>query len=229
MRDPSILKKFSQKDPESPVIFTGDRCVVTILQKFENYGCLSVTDTVTSLGVFDVEVDGIQTGCFLVARVVMCPSEVSTVTLDGVPYVQLVFNKGDVFFKTTKFIQEDKLPFYVWLEFVKYGHILKAMSYSDQATIFDRIRMTSGMSFPVDHVVYETIFAHLSRDVNDFTVPYRNTKMDKEFQRVQLNDVAHASRSTSARIIGAYFKDGVNAALDNPSEAASPVEDILRA
>lgn len=229
MKDPSILKKFSQKDAESPVIFTGDRCVVTILQKFEGYGCLSVQDTVTSLGVFDMEVDGAITGCFLAARVEMCPSEVSNVTIDGVPYTQLVFNKGDVFFKTTKFVQEDKLPFYVWLEYIKYGHILKAMTYEDQATIFDRIRITSGMSFPVDHAVFETIFAHLSRDANDFTVPYRNTNMKGDFRRVQLNDVAHAARSTSARIVGAYFKDGVNAALDNPSESASPVEDHLRA
>ena len=229
MKDPRILKKFSQKDLESPVIFTGDRCVVNILQKLEGYGCLSVQDTVTTLGVFDMEVDGIQSGCFLVARVEMCPSEVSTVNIDGTPYTQLVFNHGDVFFKTTKFIQEAKLPFYVWLEYIKYGHILKAMSYEDQATIFDRIRVTSGTTFPVDHVVYEAIFAHLSRDVNDFTVPYRNTPMNGQFTRIQLNDVAHAASSTSARIVGSYFKFGVNAALDHPSDAASPVEDHLRA
>lgn len=228
MKDPTILKKFSQKDSSSPVIFTGDKCVVTILQKFEKYGCLSVKDTVTTLGVFDMEVDGAISGCFLVARVEMMPSEIETVTIDGTQYLQCTFYKGDTFMRTTKFIVEDKLAFYVWLEYIKFANTLKAMSYTDQATMFDKIRKSAGISFPVDHVVYEAIFAHLSRDRNDFTIPYRNTPMKDDFIRIQLNDVAHAARSTSARIIGAYFKEGVNASLDKPSESSSPVEDLLR-
>ena len=228
MKNPNLLKKFYQKDKESPVIFMGDECVVTILQKFESYNCLSVKDTVTTLGVFDMEVDGEVTGCFLVARVEMCPSEVSTITVDDVPYVKLIFCKGDVFMKSTKFVLEEKLAFYVWLEYIKFGNTLKAMTYEDQAFLFDKIRNTAGISFPVDHSVYEAIFAHLSRDIKDFTVPYRNTSMKEGFQRIQLSDVPHAARSTSARIIGAYFKDGLNASLDHPSTSENPVEELLR-
>lgn len=228
MKNPAILKKFSQKDADSPVIFTGDKCVVTILQKFENYECLNIADSVTTLGVFDMEVDGVQSGCFLVARVEMFPSDVSNVTIDGRPYVQLTFNKGDTFMKTTKFIVEEKLAFYIWLEYIKYGNTLKAMSYEDQAFLFDKIRQTSGITFPVDHVVYEAIFSYLSRDPNDPNKQYRNSKMDGEFMRIQLNDVAHAARSTQARIVGAYMKEGINAALDKPNEMNSPIEDLLR-
>ena len=228
MKDPTILKKFSQKDADSPVIFTGDKCVVTILQKLEKYECLSVRDTVTTLGVFDMEVDGVLSGCFLVARVEMCPSEIETVTIEGKQYLRLTFKKGDVFFKSTKVVAEDKLPYYIWVEFVKFGNVLRSMSYAEQAMLFDRMRITSGMDFPVDHVVYETIFAHLSRSPEDFTVPFRNTDMKGDFIRVQLNDVAHSAKSTSSRIIGSNFKDGVNAALNKPSDTSGPVEDLLR-
>jgi hypothetical protein len=228
MKNPAILKKFSQKDPDSPVIFTGDKCVVTILQKFENYECLKVADSVTTLGVFDMEVDGIESGCFLVARVEMFPSEISNITIDDKPYVQLTFNKGDVFMRTTKFVVEEKLAFYIWLEYIKYGNVLKAMSYEDQAFLFDKIRQTSGITFPVDHVVYEAIFAYLSRDTNDPTVQYRNSKMQERHFRIQLNDVAHAARSTQARIVGANMKEGINAALDNPNAMNSQIEDLLR-
>lgn len=230
MVDPKVLSKFQQKSPSSPVIFTGDSCVVRILQKLEeNYGCVSIKETVTTLGVFDMVVDGIQSGMFLVGRIEMCPSEVERVTdEDGTPYIQLTFKKGDVFMKTTNIVVEEKLAFYVWLEFIKFAHTLKAMTYEDQAAMFDKIRMSAGISFPVDHVVYETIFAHLSRDQKDFTVPYRNTDMRQDFRRIQLNDVAHAARSTSSRIIGAYNKDGINAALDNPNDAHSHIEDLLR-
>lgn len=228
MKNPAILKKFSQKDANSPVIFTGDKCVVTILQKLENYECLKVADSVTTLGVFDMEVDGIQSGCFLVARVEMFPSDITNVVIDNKSYVQLTFKKGDVFMKTTKFVVEEKLAFFIWLEYIKYGNTLKAMTYEDQAFLFDKIRQTSGITFPVDHAVYESIFSYLSRDAYDPNVQFRNTDMRKEFMRIQLNDVAHAARSTQARIAGAYMKDGINAALDNPNSMNSQVEDLLR-
>ena len=65
MRDPSILKKFRQDKPGGQVIFTGGTCIVKILEKFESYGCLSITDTVKTIGVFDMEVDGVTYGMFL--------------------------------------------------------------------------------------------------------------------------------------------------------------------
>ena len=229
MVNPEVLKKFQQTNEESPVIFTGDTCVVTILQKLEEtYGCVSVSDTVTTLGVFDMEVDGLQSGMFLVGRIEMCPSEVSRITIGTTPYIQLTFKKGDVFMKSTNIVVEAKLAFYVWLEYIKFAHTLKAMSYEEQATLFDRIRLSTGTTFPVDHSVYEAIFAHLSRAEDDFTIPYRNTDMKKDFRRIQLSDVTHAAKSSSARIIGAYNKDGINAALVSPNDSNSHIEDLLR-
>ena len=229
MVDPQVLAKFQQKDESSPVIFTGDHCVVTILQKLEEtYGCVSIAEHVETIGVFDMVVDGIQSGMFLVGRIEMHPSEVNRIVIDNTPYIELTFKKGDVFMKSTNIVVEDKLSFYVWLEYIKFAHTLKAMTYEDQASMFDRMRMSSGREFPVDHSVYETIFAHLSRSKDDFTVPYRNTDMKDDFRRIQLSDVTHAARSTSSRIIGAYSKDGINAALVNPNDAPSKIENLLR-
>lgn len=228
MRDPSILKKFSQKDASSPVIFTGDTCIVRILEKFEGLGCLQITDTVKTIGIFDMEVDGVTSGMLLAANVEMVPSEVTAVEIDGIRYVQCIFRKGDVFLKTTETVVEEKVAFYVWLMYVKYGQMLKAMTYSDQAVFIDKVCATCGISFPVDHVVYEVIFAHLTRAIDDFTVLYRNTDMRGDFRRINLNEVAHASRSTTARIIGSYFKEGINSALTKPSTSSSMIEDVLR-
>ena len=228
MRDPKILSKFSQKNSDSPVIFTGDECIVYILEKFENYGCLSIGDTVNTIGVFDMVVDGAVSGMFLVGRIDMSPSDVDTEDVNGVKFVKLTFRKGDVFMKTTNTVKDDKLAFFVWLTYIKYGNVMRAMSYEDQPSIFDRIKATCGLSFPVDHSVYEMIFAHLSRKTDDITIPFRNTNMKCDWRRINLSDVAHASRSTSARVIGAYFKEGLNSALTRPNESNSTIEDMLR-
>jgi len=230
MVDPRVLGKFSQKDPSSPVIFTGDQCVVTILQKMEEtYNCVEVSDKVTTIGVFDMVVDGIQSGMFLVGRIEMHPSNIERVVgEDNTPLIQLTFKKGDIFIKSTNVVVESKLAFYVWLEYIKFAHTLKAMTYEQQAEMFDRMRLSTGITFPVDHVVYEVIMAHLSRSQDDFAIPYRNTDMKKDFVRIKFGDVAHAAKSTSARIIGAYDKEGIVTALVNAPETNSQIEDLLR-
>lgn len=228
MRNPSILKKFRQEKPGGPVTFIGNTCIVKILEKFESLGCLQIADTVKTLGVFDMEVDGEQTGMFLVGHIEMHPSDVETEEENGSRYIKLTFHHGDKFMTTTETVLEERLGFFIWLVYVKYGKMLAAMSYYDQATFFDRMMDTCGISFPVDHSVFEAIFAHLSRSMNDFTIPFRNTDMKGELYRISLGDVTHASRSTSARFIGAYFNDGINAALVRPNTTNSLIEDLLR-
>jgi len=223
-----VLKKFSQKDKDSPVIFEGETCEVSILKKLEQYGCLTVGESVKTLGVFDMVVDGIQSGMFLVSHIEMFPSEVVNDNSGDRPRVKLIFHKGDTFMKTTKVVLDSNIAFIVWIEFVKFANTLKAIKYEDQAFIFDRLIATSGIGFPVDHATYEAIFAHLTRCPNDFTKAYRNDKMTGDFTRIPLNDVAHAATSTTSRIVGAYFNEGVNAALVNENESPSQIEDILR-
>jgi hypothetical protein len=221
-------KKFSQKDKDSPVIFEGDRCEVSILKKFEQYGCLRIGESVKTLGVFDMDVDGIQTGMFLVSHIEMFPSEITVDNSGERPRVKLIFKKGDTFMKTTKVVVDANTAFIVWMEYIKFANTLKAISYEQQAFIFDKMMSTSGIGFPVDHATYEAIFAHLTRCPEDFSLPYRNGKMTGDFTRIPLNDVAHAATSTTSRIVGAYFNEGVNAALVNENEANSTIEDVLR-
>lgn len=229
MRDPSILKKFHQDQPGGPVIFTGDTCIVKIQEKLEALGCVTIADTVKTLGVFDMEVDGVVSGMILVAHIEMKPSDIETVEENGSKIIKLTFHRGDTFMVSTNTVKDERLAFYVWMVYVKFSNQFAAFNYDDQAIIFDRIMNTCGISFAgVDHSVYEMIFAHLSRDMNDINVPFRNTDMKGECFRISLNDVTHTSRSTSARVIGSWFSDGINSALVTPNTSNSLVEDLLR-
>lgn len=223
-----VAKLFSQDNADAPVIFNGNRCEVSILKKFEQYGLLFIGETVKTLGIFDMVVDGIQTGMFQVNHIEMIPSEVVNDNSEEKPKVKLIFNKGDVFLKTTKLVISPNTAFYAWLEYIKFANTLKAISYEKQAWIFDDIIKTSGIDFNVDHVTYEAIFAHLTRSPLDFSVPYRNGEMNGNFRRIPLSEVAHAATSTTARIVGSYFNEGINASLVNENDKTSSIEDILR-
>ena len=89
MRDPSILKKSRQDKPGGPVIFTGDTCIVKIQEKLEALGCVTIADTVKTLGVFDMEVDGVTSGMILVAHIEMKPSDIETIEENGSKIIKL--------------------------------------------------------------------------------------------------------------------------------------------
>ena len=75
--------------------------------------------------------------------------------------------------------------------------------------------------------VYRVELQHFTRKAPVFAVFDLFIDID-DFRRINLSDVAHASRSTSARVIGAYFSLGINAALTKPSTSNSLIEDLLR-
>ena len=228
MLHPEILQKFRVTPPNGPVVFIGESCDIFIPRKYESYGALTIQATVKTLGVFDMEVDGMLSGMFAPNHVEIVPSSIENVTIDAEPYVKLHLKKNDLLLKTTEVVKNQLITFPVYTEYVKSGRTLKAIPYEELSFLFDRIMKFGGIKFPVDHAIYEMIFAHLARKADDIMTPFRNTDMKGDYQQVPLTDVPHAATSTTSRVIGAYYTDGVNAAVNNHNLAPSSIEDILR-
>lgn len=227
--NPIVLKKFSHKDSSSPVIFEGDLCEAYVPKRYgDNYGALVIRESVKTLGVFDVIVDGVLTGLFIPSHVEMYPSQIEEITMDGETYVKLSFHKGDVFLKSLTVVKAPLASFPVYKEMITLGKTMKSIPYEEFPFIFHRLMKVSGINFRVNRALFEVIGAQVTRSLADITIPYRNTDMKGEYQQIPLNDVSHAATSTTSRMVGAWFKDGINAALVHPNDVSSSIEDVLR-
>lgn len=228
MLNPQVLQKFKVSSKGGPVIFIGELCEIFIPKRYEAYDALTIRDTVRTLGVFNMTVDGISTGMCAPSFVEIFPSQVETVNIGTDTFVKLTLKNGDTFLKTTTVVKQPLNSFPIYVEYVKSAKSLDAIPYEELSFIFDRMMKVSGISFAVDHAVYEMIFSHTIRGVEDITIPYRNTNMTGKWRQVPLTEIAHAATSTTGRIIGAYYNDGINAALNSQSDAMSAMEEILR-
>lgn len=224
-------KKYFEKKGKS-CIFTGDKLEIFISSNWEKYKILSVTDVITTVGVFDLVInDKIKTGWFMPAVIRVEPSEITSVMIGDKKYYKATLKKGDIFIKSTNIIKNQQIAYLIFLEMIYLGNQPMWMTYEKTAYVFDLVSEICGMGFPVNPVVFEFIFSQLYRSSKDTNLLYRQTDMKSEEPViVPLRALPHATKSTSSKIILAtsYFNDSVDSALINQNDEPSDIEEIIR-
>ena len=223
----SIDKYFEKRGDE--LIFIGESLKVYILQRWESYHLLEVSDTVKTIGIMDLVIDDrYRAGLLMLASIEIDPDDSTTVTVDGNTYVILTLSKGNRFICITNVVKDKSITYAVFMEFITRGKWMYTLGYDSIARLFDQAKSMCGAGIPVDHVVLEVIYSHLARDPNNISVQYRHTPMAGDFEMIPLRSVAYATTSTTSRILGSYFNEAINSALINPSEQQHPFEQLLR-
>ena len=217
------------KEVKDSIIFTGDTLEVYLPERFEQHGCLSIGDEVSSLAIFDMLINGeIKSGLLLPAKIILRPSDVSTVTRNGDKFFKLEFVKNDVFIKNVNIVQDAQLAYIIFYEMINGGRVPDFMTYEMTATIFDAVIEVAGVKFPTDHVVFEMMTAMLHRDQHNISLQYRLADTSKPPMNIPMMLVSLAAMSTTARVVGSYMDDGIDSSLVNASDNNSDIEDLLR-
>lgn len=220
---------FEQNKKTGGWTFVGETLEIRIPKRFEVYDLLSITDTVTSLGIMDLVINGrYQCGMVILNQIQIEPSEITEMEYNGVPYVVLHLTPGDRFIPNPNVVKEDRVIYAIYVEFDTCGKPIYFLNYDQLGLIFDKVKLMTGSGLGVDRVVYEVIIAHLARDRNNLYLPYRLTDMKQPFALIPLKQVTHSTTNTTARLIGSYFSDTLAASLVTTTTENYPFEDVLR-
>lgn len=220
--------KDSFKQVGDTVFFMGDKLEIFIPMRYETRGVLLIEADITTLGIFDMKVNGKDSGYYLPGKITMEPTEINYISKPDGKYLVAVLHKNDVFIKNINIIQEWYAGYLVFYDMLYSGYMPDFLKYEDSGFLFDTITEVTGVGFPVDHVVFEMISAMLYRDPDDVTKLYRLSDTKKAPKNIPMRLVSHASMSTTGKIVGAYMTDGVESALVNPSDTPSDLENLLR-
>lgn len=222
------LSKHTKKVNDT-FIFTGKKMEVFIPRRYERYNLLSIGNEVKTLGIFEIKIDdNLSTGFLLPAVLTLEPSSIYTKTIEETDYLICQFVTGDKFISNSTLVKQSFIPYVLFLEFIALGRLPSFITYDIAATLFDLAKETCNVGFRTNHTVFEMIWSHLFRDANDLTTKYRHTNMKNPPEFIELKSVTYAAESTSAKLIGAYMSDGVNAAIVNPANEKNDLEDLLR-
>ena len=224
------VKKFFKRDYDKRTItFIGNSLEVRIPKRFQSYRMLEITDVIKALGVMDLVIDDkYQCTMNILGRITIIPSRYEELVIKDVPYLVAHLEHGDIFINDTNLAQEASVLYALFCEFVTRGKPLYTFTYDEFALVFDRIKQFVGRGLGVERSVFELIIAHISRDKENLFKQYRYTDMKKSPVYIDLNNVSLAPTTTSSRMVGAYFEDGLTASLITTSKENAPFENILR-
>lgn len=224
------VKPYFQYDAASKcMIFTGDTLEVRVPARFAVYGLLDIGNTVTTLAIADLIInDQYQTGLVLMAKIEMEVSDMSTLTIGGVPYMVFHLKGGDRFIKHTEVIKNSGIVYAVFTEFLARGKIIYTINYDNITHLFDQIKHMNDSNLGVDHAVFEMIYSYLWRSTQNRSVQYRHTPMTDGGTMISLRNVADATSTTTSKLAGSYFDVGLTSALIYPNDQPGTVEEMLR-
>lgn len=223
-----LSSKFEYSEKDDCTRFMGDKLIIRIPEHYTMLGYLVIADVVHVLGIFPMNVDGVDCGLQIPGVIDVDPSDIRTETINDKKYTILELHKGDRIMCTSSVIKDGKLHYAMWKEFISGGKIPEYLDYDATACLFDDCKKITGKGIDVNHAVIEIVYAHIYRDRDDLTKLYRLTPMTKPPVNIKLNQPAYATNSTHARIIGSYAEQGMNAALIHQNAENVEIEDIFR-
>lgn len=223
-----LSNKFEYSEKDDCTRFMGDKLIIRIPEHYTMLGYLVIAEVVHVLGIFPMNVDGVDCGLQIPGVIDVDPSDIRTETINDKKYTILELHKGDRIMCTSSVIKDGKLHYAMWKEFIGGGKMPEYLDYDAAACLFDDCKKITGKGIDVNHAVIEIVYAHIYRDRDDLTKLYRLTPMTKPPVNIKLNQPAYATNSTHARIIGSYAEQGMNTALIHQNAENVEIEDIFR-
>jgi hypothetical protein len=225
------LDKNMKFESDGSIRYMGSKPLnIIVPMYYEKDQLLTVSDNLVTLGIFPIWYDKEPRSQFFVpAMLTMCPSTLVYQKEAGDDVVFASFTKGDLFLKSRTVVKTEYIAFVLFNYYIGNNHIPNLITYDNLATLFQTVANITGSKIGgYNNAVFEILFAHTTRSIDNIQIPYRLTDMKKPFYHIKLSDMAHITTSTTAKLISGYLTDSINTAINTDVENESKLEEILR-
>lgn len=223
------LNPFLTYEKDGSVTFTGKSLECRIPLRYKQYGLLDIGNVVNALGLMDVIIDNkYQCSLAILAQISLAPSEIEEKTILGEPYLICKWSEHGTFLTSLDFVKNSTVTYAIYVEYITRGHRLYTIGYNDIPIVFDRLKEFTGKGIGVGRSAFELLVSHLGRAHDNLYKQYRYTDLKYSPVIINLRSVSFAPTTTTSRLLGSYFDDGMNSALLSEQKQRQPFEDLLR-
>ncbi len=232
-RNASVILDSLMETPKNELISkTG--CRILIPTRFAEHKLATISNEIRIVGVF-VMVIGDNYGVSSAAAMMqITPTSTTIIDINGDEYYDFTFAPGAQITPNLELVVDDPIAYMLYDEIIAKGHIPWFFNYEDVGKLFVSAPYHANIVLGGNNVALEMIAASISRDSKDRTVYYRHTikSIDEQHTRpptfIAFRNVIYGATNTTAKLMGAYFDDGLLSSLVNPSETTEGVETLLR-
>jgi len=225
-----IRKAYTINDDFS--VTANRRLEVHIPKRFTENGMAIVGDKVTTTLVAGLVIPGEAYSPWIaLVDVIMAPMGMREVGINGVQYVVMEFEEGDVLIENLRYIQDPNKNYAYFMEFDLYAKLPWYMSDKDFTALYDHAAKESGAGLggtPQHMRVYASL---MMRDPDNLDNAYRNSKAMLEGRPpviVGLNNGAMLIDGTFSKITGGFLQDNTVSAIINPDTKVTDLEEVIK-
>jgi len=232
-RDASVIHR-SLTETETNALITRTGCSILIPTRFAEHKLAVISNEIRIVGVFAIVVGDVYGVSSAAALMQLTPTSTTIIDCNGDEYYEFAFAPGAQITPNLELIMDDPIAYMLYDEIVAKGHIPWFFNYEDLGKLFVSAAYHAGIVLGANNVALEMIAASISRDAKDRTVYYRHTikSIGEQITRppvfIAFRNVMYGATNTTAKLMGAYFDDGLLSSLVNPSETTEGVETLLR-
>lgn len=224
----------AMKEVDNQLIAVQD-CSIYVPEHYIGSFLGSIEEDVRIVGIFGIVVEDKYFASSRCCSIVnLDPSTINVIEINGENYMEFSFQKGDTIIKNLNIIKISSLAFKIFDEIIAKGKVPWYMSYNDICLLFDTAKEYADVNLGIDNAILEMIGSSMARNPEDKTIFYRHlVKNEKDKNSINpsfvgLRSVAYGATNTTAKLMGAYFKEGLTSSLITKSNRTETIEEILR-
>ena len=225
----------SLKELDDNSVIALKQCAIYIPERYIEQGLATMGSETYILGIFAfADASGAYGVSSVCASMRITPSIINNVVIHDEPCLEFIFNPGDTVIADTQLVVQDTMLYRVYLEFIAKGNVPWFMNYSDVCSIFSAAEHHNGVKLGANDAILEMIISTMCRAPNDRAIYYRHyikrqdQLVKEQPQYIAFRSVTYGATNTTAKLIGAYFNDGLDSALVYPSKRKEKIEELLR-
>lgn len=233
--DKEYILSILHDDKDSNTTRVKEDCSIIIPAKFTETNLASLGADNYIVGIFAIVSNGKYSTMICNAMVMIEPSLINDIEIDGDAYLEFVFPKGTTMIKNMNVVRQNTITYRIFDYFIANARIPWYLSYNQIAKIFSSARDYADANIGFNHETDELLASIIARNSKDRTVYYRqiatsdNDSPPIKPKYVSLKNIAYSATNTMAKLSGNYFTDGTISALVTPTERVETMDRLLRA
>lgn len=231
--NPEYIHRHLVVTPDKQVI-TQRGCKIHIPARYVDKNLATIGDETFILGIYAIVMDGYYAFSKSACMIQIEPLGQTRVQVGDQEYLEFEFLPGSTVITNTEVVKEDTLMYYLFDYFIDGGRIPWFLDYAAYGTLFDDAVYFTGLKLGAHPAIMQMIISTTARNSKDRTQYYRQIikTMDDLGTNiptyVPYKSVLFGPKTTTAKLMGAYFDAGLVSALTNPSERGDKIESLLR-
>lgn len=194
----------------------------------------TVGDTILVLGILAYRSGDKYMVENIATRIGFVNAQTNVVTYDGIEYMELSWSPGQIFIESRDLLLDNTIGYPIYNEFTLKAKTPWYMTKVDVAKITRTYKTWASINLGLPLSILSVAVA------SRYRVPGKINKQSRELYKKQSDltetksdvipqlSVAFGTNNTTSRLGGAYFKEGLIAALNDPAKQMESVEETLR-